>query len=305
MQILQIVLPVFAIIAFGYYLKKSKIAEDSWVHALNGFAYFVALPAIIVSSFWNVNWQKPDLLETVGLNALLMVSFGALLMLILQATKLKKELKASILITSVVGNTIYMGFPLGRSAFGEENFSLVAGAGSVHLVLGIALGILAAEFWTAKRHGLKNYFLDFIKNPLIVSLIVGIVLSLINPSGTIFGIVKDTVKMLGATASPVALFVLGAFLYGKFSRLNVPLITVSTFLKLAVFPAFMYFATKLFGLQSPQVEISALLSGMPAAATTFVIAEKFKLDKTFVADVMLFTTAFSLITLSLLLALQI
>jgi predicted permease len=53
------------------------------------------------------------------------------------------------------------------------------------------------------------------------------------------------------------------------------------------------------------VEISALLSGMPAAATTFVIAEKFKLDKTFVADVMLFTTAFSLITLSLLLALQI
>ena len=37
-----------------------NLIDKNWVHTLNGFAYYVALPALIISSFWKVDFTNPS-----------------------------------------------------------------------------------------------------------------------------------------------------------------------------------------------------------------------------------------------------
>jgi len=298
MQILQIVLPVFLIILVGYLAGKSKVVKPGHIDALNDFAYYIALPALIITSFWQINFLQKGLSEIIGYNFLALALFAFLLMLGLNLFNIDKKTKAALFLSSLVGNTIYIGFPIGRQAFGGDNFAIVAGVGAIHLVLGTFLGVMAAMHWTQKHENLKLYLKEFFTNPLILSLIAGIILSFAPGFGKTETILKNTLSMLAATASPVALFALGCFLSQRSHKIPFSLRAVPVILKLMVFPLFVFLILKKFGQVSGPTNISSFLAAMPTAVSTFVIAEKFGLDEKLVADSLLITTALSVITLT-------
>ena len=97
--------------------------------------------------------------------------------------------------------------------------------------------------------------------------------------------------MLGSAASPIALFILGGFLYGKFMKKNLGLVALSSFLKIAAFPLFV--TAFLFAFKIGDPKAAVLMASMPVAVTTFVISEKFKLDSALVGNAVLLSTALS------------
>lgn len=299
MQILTIVLPVFLLIFVGYLSGKSKIVKPGHIDALNDFAYFIALPALIITSFWQIDFLQKNLTEIIGYNFLGLCLFAFLLLFGLNLLKFDGKTKAALFLSSLVGNTIYIGFPIGRQAFGESNFPVVAGVGAIHLVLGTFLGVMAAMHWTQKHENLKLYLKEFFSNPLILALAAGLALSFVPAFGRAEIILKSTLLMLAITASPVALFALGCFLSQRSHKIPFPLRAVPAFLKLLVFPLFIFLVLKKFGQFTGPTNVSAFLAAMPTAVSTFVIAEKFGLDEKLVADSLLITTALSVITLSL------
>jgi predicted permease len=299
MQILQIVLPVFLIIFFGYLAGKNKLINTQHLDALNNFAYFISLPALIIASFWPIEFLSPGLFRILGFNLLALGLFAFLLLFGLNLTSFKNTTKAGIFLCALVGNAIYIGFPIGKEAFGLHNFTFTAGIGSVHLVLGTFLGIMSAIYWTKQHHNLKQYFGEFIKNPLIISMVLGMLLSFTPHFGITETILNKTINLLAVTASPVALFALGCFLSLRQHQLTLGLQALPVVLKLGVFPLFIFWFLKLFNLPAEQINISTFLSTMPTAVTTFVIAEKFKLDETLVTSALLITTALSVITISM------
>jgi predicted permease len=208
-----------------------------------------------------------------------------------------RKTKAALFLTALVGNTIYMGFPLVGSAARQADFAAVVAAGTIHLAVGIALSILAVEFYVLRSKNIKTYVLDFIKHPLILSMALGFALSFVKlPEAS--GALKRTLLMLGSTASPVALLALGGFLHGRFMRHHLAQAWLSVVLKLVLFPLFLFLASFAFVLPGHQAGISALLAGMPTAVTAFVVAEKYKLDESFVASCIVLTTVVSLFTIS-------
>ncbi len=299
MNIFVIVLPIFLIILLGYALKARGLVEESWVHVLNSFVYYVSLPAIILVSFWEINWSEKSILPAVGFNVLAVLAFAILLALVLSRFKLDGKIKAAIFMAAVVGNTVYMGFPIMQEAFGAENFAHVTAIATPHLILNLILAIVMIEFWVVKSRKLKTYFYDFIKNPLVLGLLFGVLLSLLQLEGYHVQILKKPLSMLGATASPVALFALGAFIHGKFIQKHFGLTVLVSALKLIVFPLFVLLLTNWFSLSSIGISVSALVAAMPVAVTTFVIAEQYKLDKAFVANAILISTAVSIVTISM------
>lgn len=300
MEILQIVLPIFGIIGAGYGLRRYKLVTDQWAHILNAFVYYISLPALITISFRQISWNNSGLWPLLGFNTAALLGFSLLLVLVLQTLSLERKTKAALYMTALVGNTIYMGFPLVGAAVGHNNFSAVVAAGTAHLALGIAFAILAVEFYVLRSRNFNTYLLDFIKHPLILSMAIGIVLSFIKIP-VLDNVVNKTLNMLGATASPVALFALGGFLHGKFIRRHFGLSVLSVMLKLILFPILLAAAAYAFNFPKTQVTISALMAGMPVAVTAFVVAEKYDLDKTFVANCIIMSTVASLISISILL----
>lgn len=280
-----------------------KIAEKDWVRVLNGFVYYVSLPAVIITSFWQINLLDPAVGKLVAQNSLVLIIFSAAILLLLAFLKISPRLKAEFFMVTVVGNTIYMGIPIAGQAFGAGGASLVVAAASVQIVLGIVFGILGVEFFVVKSKKLSNYISDFVNNPLMISLGIGIILSLLGLRGPLVTPAQKSLAMLGATASPAALFALGGFMRGKFEHRHLKLAFLASLVKLLAFPIVIYFLVRFFaGTASPAASVSALMASMPAAVTTFVIAEKYNLDKSFVANAILISTVLSLFSISFFLA---
>lgn len=302
MDIISIVLPIFLLIGGGFVLRKFDIVKEEWVHTLNSFVYYVALPALIVVSFWNISWGTPGLLRLIGTNTLFLVGFALVLGLFLALCPMNRRLKASVFLVGLVGNSIYMGFPIGEQAFGPEGSASVIGVGTLFLVLGILLAIVGVElFWEPKKLG--AYIAGFVKNPLSIGVVLGILVSLIGSSDGLVGTVKGAVGMVAAIASPAALIALGSFLHGRFVRDVVWFSILGSAIKLFAFPILIFFADIMIGGGVREVSVSMLLAAMPVAVTTFVIAEQFDLDQSLVASSIVLSTVASVVTIPLVLLL--
>jgi hypothetical protein len=296
-----LVFPVFGIIALGFALRKAGLVKANWVHILNMFVYYVSLPAIILVSFWQIDLTNPIFVKTLGINFLVMSVLAIALLVFLFFLKIDRQKKAAIFLTSLSGNTIYMGLPIASSVVGITFYSSIVAIGIVQLSIGFLFSIILLEFWVSRTKSIKNYVLGVVKNPIIASTVIGILFSILLREHVDTAL-KRMLEMLGATSSPLALFSLGSFLGGKFVKDHLPLATVPTAIKLLVLPVITFAGFYLFKLKGPEVNISVLLSAMPAAVNTFVLAEKFRLDKSYVANVILISTVVSVLTLWLFLA---
>jgi predicted permease len=297
MQIFQIILPIFGIIGIGYWLRRRHLVDQTWVHILNQYIYYVALPALIVVSFWKINWFDSSIASILGFNTLALLLFAAFIAVVLKTVHIDRKTKAAIFLTALVGNTIYMGFPLVESAIGRARFNEVVAAGTAHLALGIAFSIVVTELYVLKTKNYRVYILDFFKNPLVISMIAGFLLSRIHIPLLGQPALK-LLEMLGATASPVALFALGGFLHGKFIKHHMWFALLPVMLKLIAFPIFIFLFAILRDQPANAATTSTLIAGMPTAVTAFVVAEKYKLNQDFVANCILLSTLASIATIT-------
>lgn len=294
MPIFLITIPIFLVIISGWLMRKFKIIKESWIIILNGFAYYVSLPALIIASFWDIDFLNSESLRIIFWSSAAIIIFSFAVFVVLQFLKINKNLKATIFLSATVGNTIYIGFPLVDLSFGKEYLSKGILIGVIYLVAPLLISIFAIRYWHSKDHSLKKQLRDFLRNPLMISVFVGIILSFLKFDYAIIDSVKKSFVMLGATASPVALFTLGEFFYGRFLKKDLGLVFFSSFLKIIAFPLLIVLMF-LFAEKNGDFQILNLLSSMPVAVTTFVIAEKFHLNKELVGNSIFISTILSFI----------
>jgi len=303
MQTVQIVAPIFFIILAGYLGQRFGLVKGGWVRLLNSFVYYVSLPALIMVSFWSIDWQEDGLGYVLMWNFLFMLAFALLAYFVLEHTDLSRRMKASVFMSVILGNTVYMGFPLVGRAVAPENYGVVVGVATLQLVLGLFFSVLAIEFWVLKSRSFKIYLDDLIKNPLVISLIIGFALGLLYWRVEAVGTLKSSLAMLGATASPLALFALGAFMHGKLIKENKVLLWAVSLIKMAVLPVMFLLISRFFNPPAQSMEISLLLFAMPVAVTSFVLSEKYNLEKHFNAGVIVLSTALAIVILPVFLVL--
>ncbi len=300
MSIFLISLPIFLIIFIGWLLKKYKVVTEEWIHILNNFAYYVSLPALIIASFWEINFLDQKSWQIIGWSLSGIILFSLIIFIFLSIIKVNKKLKATILLGSAVGNTIYIGLPLIETGFSKEYLPAAALIGSIFLIIPLLIVISLVQYWYCREDCLKKELISFLKNPLMLSVFAGVILSFLKFDYPLLISVKKAVATLGVTASPVALFALGGFLYGRFLKKDMGWVLFVSSLKLIIFPLIVISGFLLiFGnaalMMSPIAKVLTLLSSMPVAVTTFVIAERFNLNKTIISSAILISTVASFI----------
>jgi len=301
MSLLFITFPIFLLIALGYVLRSWHGITRNGIHALNGFVYFISLPAVILISFWGIDWFDEQTRWVLLTNTVAVVGFALVLPLLLRILPFAKRIKAGIFVSALVGNTVYMGFPIGERALGESLYDIFLAAATPHLAIGIAVSIIAIEWYVLKSHDPLRYIKDFALNPLILALAGGIALSVLNVSGELVELIKQPITMLAATASPIALVTLGAFLHGAFKFKLAGYALIATTRKLLILPATIYIVGQLFALDAVVVSASVLATAMPTAVTSFVIAERYNAAPELVATTLFMSTVCSLGTITALL----
>ncbi len=287
-------LPIFLIIFSGWLLKKFRVVTDDWIHILNNFAYYVALPALIVGSFWEIDFSSSASWKTVFLSLLIIFSFSLLIFIFLLFTKISKNLKATILLGATVGNTLYIGPPLVEFGFGKEYLASGVLVGTVYLIIPLLIVISLIQYWYCREHCFRGEIIGFIKNPLVISAFVGIILSFLKFDYSLISGIKKSIIMLGVTASPVALFALGAFMHKRFLKKDLGRVFLVSALKMIAAPAIVLIGS-LYFYNNGDLKTLTLLAAMPVAVSTFVIAERFKLDKDLIGNSIIISTILSFV----------
>jgi hypothetical protein len=289
-------IPVFLIIIAGWLFRKYRIVDETWVHILNRFAYYVSLPALIVSSFWNIDFTNGQYLELVKWSTLTIVLVMVITFAALSLLKMPYRTKAAIFLIICTGNSIYMGFPIISNAFGQGALAAGSLVAVIFLILPILASILVTRLWADAHNSLSSQVMEFLKNPMTISAVAGVVISFVPKQIIGMDLLYKAVAMLGATASPVALFALGSFLYKRLLKRNMTSVFSTSLMKVFGFPLFVFIVAPHFMSQDIK-GLLVVLAAMPTAVTTFIISEKFSLDDTLVGNALLVSTVLSFFTI--------
>ncbi len=303
--LLEIVLPIFAVVLTGWIVGRFEIIKGERVNGLADFTFFIAIPALMFRSVVrNLRWETAD-------PGVLIVYFGsglviyALAMVIgLRVFRTSFEEAAVLALACTFGNSVQLGIPMVVRSFGEHGLVPLMLIISFHSLVLIGLTTVLIEIARGRGGGAKAAAIQSAKgtarNPIIIAMVAGLIVA-----G--FGLelphmADDFLALLGAAGIPCALFALGAQLARfKFAGSLGPT-GVILVLKLAALPAVVWGLAEAVDL-APQAEAVAILaSGLPTGANVFILANRYLVYQAPVVSAVVASTVLSLGTITLLIA---
>jgi hypothetical protein len=303
--VVTVALPVFAIILAGYAAGRIGLLGRAASETLNRFVYWIALPPLLFLAMAGAPIGQAIHGPFIGayLGGLLAVwaigsALGRLIHREGPAVAVMQGMTASF------SNTGYMGIPLFAAAFGERGLAPASLATVIMSAVAVGIAVVALEVDRSRRRlagALRDAALALARNPLVVSPVAGILVSLAGL--TVPLPLERLFDLMGAAASPCALFAIGLFLAGQ--RIGGDLAEVGWIgvLKLAWQPLITYIlAVTLFPMEPFWQASAVLLAALPTGALTFVVAQRYGVYVHRTSAAILVSTVLSVITLSVLLA---
>ena len=300
------ILPLFVVLFVGFGAGWAGIfpsVRDA-IAAMNRYTLYIAAPLLIFGGMATPELSLPN---RPGFYLAHVVSL-ALVLLAVWSMSLSRRLRphiGSIVLCTMYGNITYLGVPLIERAFGVEAFGLASLSSGIHSMFAMTLGPVLFLLWNegdGERHyGAREVWLRLRRQPMVWAPFAGLAARLL-PDG-FQGQVVDYALVLGMSAGPVAIFMLGLYLWDRRAemlRAQAPAFAVA-FAKLVVFPVIavgvVWALRGAFAMTDMEVMIIATQASMPVAVTTYSISEEFDLDQTTVASAAILTSALSLITI--------
>jgi malonate transporter and related proteins len=312
MTIINVVLPIFAIIGIGYIAGATGIVPKDGVKTLNNFVFYIALPALLFQSTATAPIEQLMNWEFIAINlGGILASF--LVAFVLSRVVFKRPIQSSTLygMNASYGTTGYMGIPLVIAAFGSEAALPAALATLIHNIPIIALVLIVCESLLVveneEKRGLVSTFSMIIKpvltSPLTISVIMGIVVA-------VTGIPLPTAiltlsELLASASGATALFAIGLGLVGQLAltkgeEFNITEVGFIVGLKLLFQPLITFILMMfVFDVEPLWAIISLIMSALPVGAGVFVFAQKYEKMTSQTLTAILISIFISVITLSL------
>jgi len=301
--IINIVLPIFAIIGAGYLSGRHGVLGEESSSSLNAFVYWVALPTLLFRAMATVDLDRvfDASFLLAFLIPLLALWIGAIIVARVFFSRTLAEATVHGM-NGVYGNSGYMGIPLAVSAYGEAAAlpAIVATVINTAVVVGLALTLIEIDL--KKSGGFASLIGTLIRrlsrNPMLIAPVLGLCyaatgLDLPEP-------VDRFSQILGSAAGPCALFAIGLFMVGKPHSQGKAEVAVMTALKLLGQPALtalMVFAV--FPVDPLAGKVAVLMAALPTGAGSFVLAQAYGVYVLRTSSAILASTIASVLTISI------
>ena len=303
---IDIVLPVFGVIAIGYGAAKAGWMGESAIDGLNQFCFNIAIPLLLFRLL-----ATSEFPETAPWGYLV-TYYGGVGIVYLAAILLGGRLFGFTLVEGAVfglcagfSNTIMIGIPLVLRAFGEEaSFPLFVLIG-LHGVILMTLTTVLAEIGLGRGDTLaklpRAVGKRLISNPIIIGLLAGFAYNLTGqPLPQTLDAVLET---LGSAALPCATFAIGTSISRFHLAGSVGHLSLITVLKLLVHPVLVWVLGRYaFDLSPLWLSVAVLLAALPVGITGYLFAERYRVIVPAAASAVLVSTILSFLTVSVVLS---
>ena len=288
------------LIAAGFLSRRLGILRSGDERVLNGYVYYFALPAYFLLGLADTALDA-DLSRFLVVGVAPIVAFISALWLIRLAFRLRRDPFYLIAVASVFGSLAFFGLPFVELVLGREEpvglaVALIAAVSPI--TVGMVLVLL--ELYGLKGISVGKAVWDvmrkFSHNPLIISLALGIALSLFGFRIPFFA--RRPLELLGDTAAPMALFSLGVFLYGRRHRGIMAAAGLAS-IRLVLLPAITLGFAWLLGIRGLEREVAVLMNGTPMAVNMIVLSARYRFFEEEIATTILVSTVGAIITMNL------
>ncbi|MCQ2397987.1 MAG: AEC family transporter [Sphaerochaetaceae bacterium] len=262
--------PLFCYMGIGFLLGRLKIITMETAHGMNLLVFRLLLPFSTLINIWTAElsgaFDAKVIFSIVGLLTFIFITgnFAA------KKTTKDKTVIPVMIQGSFKANFTLLSLPVLASIYGK-NMGVIAVALPIVVILQNIFSVYAFERYTGKSKSLSGIFIALIKNPLIISCTVGLLLNFTNPP--VPPIVKDSViKKLGDCATPIGLLALGAtFRFDGIVKYRREL-GVTLFIKMILFPLIAIPFAELIGIRGSGLSVIGVLASAPIAINSYSTA---------------------------------
>ncbi len=297
-MVLERILSIFVIMAIGFAAKRTKAVDAGFLKGLSAFLMNIALPFAFIAGL-DRSIPKSVLPELGRMLIYSILIHGAEILFATLAYKRFPEGQRKILsFVTVFTNCAFMGLPVAQGMAGNKGLMFASMYNILYVVLIYTYGIALFQGKAETGSWKKVLF-----NPGIIAVAVGLVLWFLPFSLPAF--LLQSMDLMAKLQTPLAMFVVGASMADmslKGFKAGKALATAAG-IRLILAPLAVFGLFRLLGIQGTAASIALVLTAMPAAAQSVVMAERYEQDAAFASQVVLVTTLLSVFTIPLFAAL--
>lgn len=290
------VIALFLIMLIGVYGSKRKIITPTINKGLTNILLEISLPCLVVSSFifdmnddLKSNIIKCFIYSPISLIITMIVSYIALY-------PIKSDKKIIMQFANVFSNCGFVGFPIIYSIFGNEG---IIYASIFNMFFTIAVWTYGVMLFNGNidKKDLKKVLL----NPSIIAVIIGLIIMIFKIN--IPDVLYSTLELVGGLTSPLSMIIIVVILGNAniLKYLKDYTIYYSSLLKLILLPCILILVSRIINDTSMVSKTLIIITAMPAAAMTSILAENFDKEKEYSAVIVFITTLIFLVTFPMLL----
>jgi len=288
--IVRTIIPILLLIGAGLLARKRGIFESGDQRVLSAYVYYFALPALFFVNMAETNFTQETLRFAFVGNLPILVAL-AIYGILYFAIGFSKSTLYLLVLSTIFGSLAFFGIPFIMFAFPTQGEYLATLSAASISPLSVVVSITVLELYQLEDstiwEGLKRVLTKLSRNPLILSILSGILLSLVGVELPF--VISTPLHMLGGTTSAVAIFMLGVFLYGrKYTKISKAF--KLSLLRMVFLPVVAFLATTAFGLPDLEMSTLVLMHGMPVAISMIVLSERYNFFKETIASLILISS---------------
>lgn len=297
---LNATIPLFIMIALGYFLKKINILSDGFLKSANTFNFKVTLPVLLFTDLATTDFKSTfDLKFFLFCAIATTITFVGIWMF--GRIFIKKNINdiGEFVQASYRSSAAVMGIALIQNLYGDASIGGMMVLGCVPLYNIFAVIILEkySPDNTKSNAGLGKTLLSIAKNPIIIGVVAGLVSSLIGIEYPV--IIDSSLNFVARCATPLALICIGGAFNLKNALKSAKLSVLAACIKIVIIPIIFTIAAILLGFQQEKLVGIFVMLAAPTTPSTFIMAKQFGYDGTITSSSVVLTTLFSSITMTI------
>ncbi len=293
MSMIDKIVTLLVLIAIGFFCKKIKLISNEGSLVLRSIVFNITLPALVFISIRNASWT-PEYLK-IPLIVWLSASFlGLIIYLFSRLLGFKKELIAILVLTGVMGNTTFLGYPMVSTLLNAESlpYGIVYDQSSLIFLLSLWIPFISYIYLSsdgAFKKGNYSILNILIKNPPLLAIIAAIILKGIFLPAFII----DTLNIVAQSTTLLVMLYVGTMLNLDIKKEEILFIGFIILFKQICFPAVNYLFSSFLGVTREIIPAILVQSSMPVMVATIIYGGQIGLNVSLISKIVTISTILS------------
>lgn len=295
---LHATMPVFLVMVLGYILKQIGMFTEEFCSVANRYVFKVALPVLlfrdIAQTDLYADFDLTFVLYCAGITTVMFLGIWFL------TAKLMKDqsMVGAFSQAAARGSAAVLGIAFVENIYGNAGLTplMIVAAVPLFNIYSVIILTFSANGGQHGTGAIKKACVNVLKNPIILGILAGLPFSLLQI--TIPTIPLKAINSVAATATPLALLVVGAGFEGGKALAKIKPTIVAAVIKLVILPAAFLPLAVFLGFHGAEMVAILIMLGSPTTVTCYIMARNMDNDGELSTSIIVLTTLLSSVTLT-------